>query len=43
MAQISDITLARYERGENDPRLSTLVRWADALGYEIVLRAKTRE
>lgn len=33
-------TIWRYETDRNDPRISVLERWADTLGYEIVLRPK---
>lgn len=34
--------ISKYENGSHSPRLSSLERWADALGYEIVLRPKPK-
>lgn len=33
--------LYKCEAGEADPKLSLLVKWADAMGYELVLRPKS--
>lgn len=33
-------TLQYLERGDREPTLGTLERWADVLGYELVLRPK---
>ncbi len=33
-------TLTNSESGHHSPNLETLEKWADALGYEIVLKAK---
>jgi transcriptional regulator with XRE-family HTH domain len=33
-------TLKYLESGEHEPTLQTLERWADVLGYELVLRPK---
>ena len=37
MGLASDHQIANWEDGINDPRLSSLERWASALGYELVL------
>lgn len=32
--------ISQLEKGKRTPSLPTLTRWADALGYELTLRAK---
>lgn len=40
MGLASDHQIANWEDGINDPRLSSLERWASALGYELDLHPK---
>lgn len=43
VAHLGQVVLSRlggYERGEVHPRIDKLMRWADALGYEVCLRRK---
>jgi len=43
VAGIMDTTneiIARWERGDNAPNLTSLERWANALGYELELMLK---
>lgn len=42
-AHVSGRNLSAIERGRRSPSLRTLEKWADALGYEIVLRPKPAE
>lgn len=40
VAALGDGHISQLERGRRTPNLNTLTSWADALGYQIVLRPK---
>lgn len=35
--------ISHWETGRHDPRLSKVLKWADALGYELVIRPRRGE
>ena len=39
-AHVSDSTIQSYEKGEYAPKLTTIIKVVDALGYKIVLDMK---
>lgn len=41
-AGVSSSTLSRAERGLGEPSISAVIRWLDALGYDLELRERRR-
>jgi transcriptional regulator with XRE-family HTH domain len=38
--EVSEVTMSHYKQGKTYPKLDTLVKWCNALGFEIRLLKK---